>query len=184
MEKREKNETSLILPVTPEFVERRIYLIRGIKVMLDSDLAELYQVPTGSLNRAAQRNEARFPADFMFQLTKEETKSLICQFGISKSGRGGRRTLNYVFTELGVAMLSSVLKSERAVQMNIYIMRAFVKLRKILATNAEIAEKIKGLEKGHKKHGEHIIAISSTLKRLMDEGANQKDAIGFIDDNN
>ncbi|HEY4478487.1 MAG TPA: ORF6N domain-containing protein [Candidatus Paceibacterota bacterium] len=182
MEKENKSETSLILPITTEFVERRIYLIRGVKVLLDSDLAELYQVDTKRLNEQVKRNNDRFPVDFMFQLTKSETNNLKSQF--ATSSWGGKRKPPYAFTELGVAMLSSVLNSERAVQMNIYIMRAFVKLRKILIENAEIAKKIGELEKGQKKHTEHIIAISSTLKRLMDEGVNRKDAIGFIVDDN
>jgi hypothetical protein len=180
MQKDNNRETSLILPITPEFVDRRIYLIRGSKVILDSDLAELYQIPTKSLNLAVNRNMNRFPPDFMFQLTKIESESLRLQTETSKSKRGGRRYLPYAFTELGIAMLSSVLNSERAVQMNIYIMRAFVKLRQIVATNAEIAGKIKELEQGQKKNTEHIMIISSTLKRLMDEGSNQRDAIGFV----
>ena len=110
------------LPVPVELVERRIYLIRGQRVMRDSDLAELYQVPTKVLNQAVRRNYSRFPPDFMFHLTEEEGDSLRSQFVTSNTGRGGRRYLPYVFTELGVAMLSSVLNSERAVQMNIVIM--------------------------------------------------------------
>ncbi len=180
MKKKIKPETSLILPVTPEFIDRRIYVIREVKVLLDSDLAELYQTETRLLNRAVQRNLERFPKDFMFQLSKEESQSLISQIGISKKGKGGSRYLSYAFTELGVAMLSSVLNSDRAVQMNIYIMRAFVKLREIMASNAEIAEEIKELEKGHKENKEHIIAVASTLKRLMNEGAQQKNAIGYV----
>ena len=100
-------------------IERRIYLIRGQKVMIDSDLADLYRVETKLLNRAVQRNLGRFPEDFMFQLTADERESLRCQFGTSNNGRGGRRYLPYVFTEHGVVMLSSVLNSERAVQMNV-----------------------------------------------------------------
>ncbi|MEK7213516.1 MAG: ORF6N domain-containing protein [Patescibacteria group bacterium] len=182
MKKDNKFETSLILPITPEFVERRIYLIRGSKVMLDSDLAGLYQIETRLLIQAVKRNESRFPSDFLFKLNQNEAISLRSQIEISKKGRGGRRYTPYVFTELGVAMLSSVLNSERAVQMNIYIMRAFVKLRQILANNADIAQKIKELERGQKKHAEHILIISSTLKKLMDEGTNQKDVIGFVID--
>src|SRR5260370_28001097 len=119
------------LPIPTQLIERRIYLIRGQKVMLDSDLAELYQVLTKNLNLAVRRNQHRFPEDFMFQLTKEETESLRLQFATPNEGRGGRRYLPYAFTELGVAMLSSVLNSERAVQMNILIIRAFVKLREL-----------------------------------------------------
>ena len=117
-----------LVPV--EIIERNIYLIRGQKVMLDSDLAKLYGVETFNLNKAVKRNISRFPQDFMFQLTKEEADSLRFQIGLSKAeGRGGRRYLPYAFTEQGVAMLSSVLRSDRAVQVNIAIMRAFVKLR-------------------------------------------------------
>lgn len=181
MKKENKSETSLILPVTPEFVERRICVIRGQKIMLDKDLAELYQVLTKNLNKAVKRNKERFPADFMFQLTKEETRSLRFQIGTTKSeGRGGSRTLPYAFTELGVAMLSSVLNSDRAVQMNIYIMRAFVKLREIMARDVEVGDKIRELEKGHKENKEHIIAIASTLKRMM---SHKTPAIGFVVDN-
>lgn len=130
------------LPVPLEFVERRIYLIRGQKVMLDSDLAELYQVETRALIQAIKRNQDRFPDDFMFQLSKEEVASLRSQIVISNIGRGGRRYLPYAFTEHGVAMLSSVLNSKRAVQMNILIIRAFVKLRELLASHKDLADKI------------------------------------------
>jgi hypothetical protein len=119
-------------------IDRRIYIVRGKKVMLDSDLAELYQVTTGNLNVAVRRNIDRVPSDFMFQLTKHEHAALLLQFARAKTGRGGRQTPPYAFTELGVAMLSSVLNSDRAVQMNILIMRAFVRLREALATNAPV----------------------------------------------
>lgn len=163
---------SKILPVTPGLVEQKIHIIRGQKVMLDKDLAELYDSETRLLNRSVQRNIERFPTDFMFQLSKEENESLISQFGISNKRRGGRRKPTYVFTELGVAMLSSVLNSERAVQVNIYIMRAFVKLREIMSTNKEVAEKITKLEEGHKENREDIDLIAGTLKKLMDGGTN------------
>jgi len=128
------------LPVPLEVIERRIYVIRGQKVMLDNDLAELYQVPTFRLNEAVKRNLDRFSEDFMFQLTSGEAQSLTSQIAMSKpTGRGGRRTLPYAFTEHGVAMLSSVLNSQRAVQMNILIIRAFVKLRELLATHKALA---------------------------------------------
>ena len=123
-------------PISGGLIERRIHLVRGQKVMLDADLAELYQVPTSRLNEQVRRNLARFPEDLMFQLTQEETKSLMSQIAISKTGRGGRRKVALVFTEQVVAMLSSVLKSPRAVRVNIAIMRAFVRLREILATVA------------------------------------------------
>jgi len=171
-------ETSPNLPLTPEFIERRVYLIRGQKVMLDSDLAELYQVDTKNLNKAIKRNLERFPIDFMFQLSKKEIRNL--RFQIGTSSWGGRRYLPYVFTELGVAMLSSVLSGERAIQTNIFIMRAFVKIRELLSTNEEFARKIKELENGQDRHGKHLIAISSVLKRLVAEQSRPKDAIGFI----
>ena len=126
-----KKSSASGLPVPVQLIERRIYLIRGQKVMIDTDLAELYGVPTFRLNEAVKRNKKRFPEDFMFQLTKEEEESLTSQIAISKTGRGGRRTRPYAFTEQGVAMLSSVLKSERAIEVNIAIMRAFVKLRQV-----------------------------------------------------
>ena len=134
-----------LIPV--EIIEKKILLIRGEKVMLDADLAELYEVETFNLNKAVKRNIDRFPQDFMFQLTKEEADSLRFQIGMSKKeGRGGRRYLPYAFTEQGVAMLSSVLNSERAVKVNVEIMRAFVRLRQMLASNAELARKLDALE--------------------------------------
>jgi hypothetical protein len=116
-----------IVPI--ETIERRIFLIRRQKVMLDSDLAQLYQTPTFRLNEAVKRNRKRFPEDFMFQLSKEEAHALTSQYAMSKTHRGGRRTRPYAFTEHGVAMLSSILNSDRAVQMNILIIRAFIRLR-------------------------------------------------------
>jgi hypothetical protein len=129
-------------PVAVEVIQRRIYLVRGQKVMIDADLAQLYQVETKVLNRAVLRNVGRFPDDFMFRLTPEEAESLRCQIGASKVGRGGRRNLPFVFTEHGVVMLSSVLKSERSVQMNILVVRAFVKLREMLASHKDLAHKM------------------------------------------
>ena len=155
------------LPVPVEMIERRIYLIRGQKVMLDSDLAELYQVPTFRLNEAVKRNRARFPEDFMFQLTRQEAQSLTSQIAMSKTaGRGGRRTQPYAFTELGVAMLSSVLHSERAVQMNILIMRAFVRLRELLATHKDLAEKIKELQAGQKNQAVRLALLAQDVQTL------------------
>ena len=120
--------------IPQEAVEKKIFLIRGQKVMLDSDLAKLYEIETKQLTRQVRRNFKRFPADFMFQLTKDEY--LRCQIGTSK--RGGRRYLPYAFTEQGVAMLSSVINSERAIQVNIGIMRVFVNIRKIASSNKEV----------------------------------------------
>lgn len=129
-----------------ENIKEMIYVIRGHKVMLDSDLAKLYEVETGALNRQVKRNNSRFPEDFIFQLTSEEFESLRCQNGISKEGQGGRRYQPTVFTELGIAMLSSVLKSERAAQVNISIMRTFVKLRSYYALEQRVDKKFDKLE--------------------------------------
>lgn len=127
-------------------IENMIYIIRGHKVMLDSDLAKLYGVETGAINRQVRRNNNRFPDDFMFQLNEEELKNLRCQIGISSLGYGGRRYYPYVFTENGVAMLSSVLSSERAIEINIAIMRTFTKLRSFLAMENSNRERIEKLE--------------------------------------
>ena len=179
MVKEKISETSLIMPITPEFVERRIHITRGQKVMLDSDLAELYQVETRILIQAIKRNLQRFPNDFMFQLTRNEAPRLRSQFVISNDGRGGRRYAPYVFTELGVAMLSSVLNSEKAIQMNVYILRAFVKLRELLTTHKDLARKIEQLEKGQREQGKDITAISQAVSKLITEKMKIKDAIGF-----
>ena len=127
-------------------IKNLIYEIRGNKVMLDSDLADLYEVPTFRLNEAVKRKRARFPQNFMFQLTKEEYDFLRSQFAISKTGRGGRRTLPYVFTEQGVAMLSSVLNSEKAIQINIQIMNTFVQMRQWAMENKDLARRVAELE--------------------------------------
>src|SRR5262249_8137581 len=137
-------KSGLLVPL--ERVERKILLIRGEKVLLDADLAQLYGVSTKRLNEAVKRNRDRFPSDFMFQLTVEEAEALRSQFATSKS-RGGRRYLAHAFTEQGVAMLSSVLRSKRAVQVNIQIMRTFVRLREMLASNAALAKKLDELER-------------------------------------
>jgi phage regulator Rha-like protein len=167
MKKINTKETK-ILPVAPPLVEQKIHVIRGQKVMLDKDLAELYQILTRNLNKAVKRNIERFPEDFMFQLDVKEEGSLKFQIGTSKVGRGGRRKPTHAFTELGVAMLSSVLNSDRAVQVNIYIMRAFVKLREIMATNKEVSGKITKLEEGQKENREDIDMVTATLKLLME----------------
>ncbi len=166
-------------PVVPvEVIERRIYLIRGQKVMLDQDLAELYGVTTGNLNLAVRRNPLRFPEDFMFQLSAEERASLILQSARAK-GRGGRRTPPYVFTEQGVAMLSSVLKSQRAVLVNIVIMRAFVKLREMLATHRDILRKLDEMERKYQRHDTQITAIFDAIRRLIEPSGRPRRRIGF-----
>jgi len=167
-----------IVPV--ELIERRIYLIRGQKVMLDTHLAELYSVTTFNLNKAVKRNLDRFPADFMFQLSKDEAAALRFQIGMSKSaGRGGRRYLPYTFTEHGVAMLSSVLRSKRAVQINIAIVRAFVRLREILATHKELAAELAELKRTQQKQGTQIVAIFQILDKLLEPPPEPRRQIGF-----
>ena len=160
-----------IMKNNPEKIQNMIYEIRGHKVMLDSDLAQLYEVPTHQLNQAVKRNVKRFPADFMFQLTDDEWESLRSQFVISKTSRGGRRFAPYVFTEHGVSMLSTVLNSERAIEINIQIMRTFVQLRHYALakpdTNTQIAELRKLLmlyiEKNDKRVNEIIIALNNLI---------------------
>jgi len=164
--------------VSAEQIALRIRLFRGQKVLLDSDLARLYDVTTGNLNKAVNRNRERFPKDFVFQLTAEEAKNLIFQIGRSK-GRGGRRHLPYAFTEQGVAMLSSVLQSERAVKINIAIMRAFVKLREMLETNRELARKFSDLDQRVGKHDEEITAILEAIRQLIAPPKKARREIGF-----
>ncbi len=165
-----------LLPI--EVIERKILLIRGQKVMLDSDIAELYGVETFNLNKAVKRNIDRFPEDFMFQLTKEEADSLRFQIGMSKTkGRGGRRYLPYAFTEQGVAMLSSVLNSERAVQVNIAIMRVFVKLREMITSNKELAKRLNEIEK---TYDAQFRVVFDAIRQLMEPPApKKKGKIGF-----
>jgi len=160
-------------------VENFIFLIRGHKVMLDSDLAALYEVPTKYLNQQVRRNSKRFPEDFMFRLTTKEVEFLRLQFATSKIGSGGRRYLPYVFTEQGVAMLSSVLKSERAVKVNIQIMRTFVRLRRMMASNAELARKIDALEK---KYDGQFRVVFEAIRQLVNPPERQRRRIGFTAD--
>ena len=163
-----------------ESIVSKIVFIRDEKVMLDRDLADLYGVETGALNRAVKRNAERFPEDFMFQVTGEEAEVLRCQTGISKPGRGGRRYLPYAFTEQGVAMLSSVLNSKRAIDVNIAIMRAFVQLRKMIASHDKLARKLAELEQHLESHGEQIQAIFETIRQLMTPTETNKKKIGFM----
>lgn len=161
--------------IPSEIIEKKILLIRGEKVMLDADLAELYGVETKILVRAVKRNIDRFPADFMFQLDEDEFENLRFQFGTS-SRWGGRRYLPYVFTEQGVAMLSSVLNSDRAVKVNIEIMRAFVKLRQMLASNVELARKLADMEK---KYDSQFRIVFDAIRQLMTPPQKPKRMIGF-----
>jgi len=162
-----------LIPV--ERIEKLIYLIRDHRVMIDSDLAELYGVTTGTLNQALKRNIDRFPEDFAFQLS-EEFAALISQFVISKTGRGGRRKLPWVFTEQGVAMLSSVLRSKRAVQVNVQIMRAFVRMRQLLSSHKELMEKVQAMEK---KYDKQFKTVFQAIYQLMNEEEKPQRKIGF-----
>lgn len=154
--------TEQIIPV--ERIEKRIFLMRGQKVMLDSDLADLYGAATKILLQAVKRNIKRFPSDFMFQLNNQEVARLRSQFVTSKNGRGGRRYLSYVFTEYGVAMLSSVLNSDRAILVNIEIMRTFGRLRHILATHKDLARRLEELEQ---KYDSKFKAVFDAIRELM-----------------
>ena len=165
-----------IIPV--ERVAQSIRWIRDQKVLLDSDLAALYGVQTKNLNKAVKRNAERFPADFMFQLTPEELRSLRFQFGTSKA-RGGPRYCPYAFTEQGVSMLSSVLKSDRAIRVNVAIMRTFVRLRQTLESNRELAQKFSELERRVGKHDEEIAAILEAIRQLMALPKQPRREIGF-----
>lgn len=164
-----------LIPV--EIIERKIYLIRSQKVMLDSDLAKLYGVQIKRLNEQVRRNLKRFPADFMFQLTKEETNSLRSQAATLKNGRGEhRKYLPYAFTENGVAMLSSVLNSERAIEVNIQIMRTFIKLREMLLTHKDLQRKIEDLEK---KYDAQFKVVFDAIRQLVSPPEPKKKKIGF-----
>ena len=158
----------------PEVIERRIILLRGQRVILDSHIAELYGVETKDLKRAVRRNKERFPTDFMVQVTKEESEILRCQFGASSWG--GRRYLPYAFTEQGVAMLSSVLQSKRAIQVNIEIARTFVRLREILATHKDLAQKLEELEQ---KYDKQFRVVFEAIRQLMEPPEPTKRRIGF-----
>jgi hypothetical protein len=152
--------------VPEELIERRIYFIRHRKVMVDADLAGLYQVATKALNQAVRRNPERFPEDFMFQLTPDEAEALRSQFVTSKPGRGGRRYLPYVFTEHGVGMLSSVLNSPRAVQMNILIIRTFIRMREMLATHDDLAVRMNQIETTQWVHASVINTLAEEIEEM------------------
>ena len=169
------NEKTISIPI--ERIEQAIFLIRGQKVLLDADLAQLYGVETKILNKAVKRNLDRFPEDFMFQLTAEEAENLRFQIGTSKKQRGGRRYLPYAFTEQGVAMLSGVLNSPRAVKVNVEIMRAFVRLRQLMATHTDLARKLTALEQ---KYDKQFKVVFDAIRALMSPPAKPRKKIGFI----
>ena len=163
MAKKKKLAATELIP--QKSIESKIFLIRGKKAMLDRDLAQLYGVTTGNLNKAVSRNISRFPKDFMYSLTRKELRNLMFRFGISSWG--GTRKLPMAFTEHGILMLSSVLNSERAVQVNIAIMRVFVKLKEMLSTHKELMYKLAELERKIDKHAGEICAIFEAIRQLM-----------------
>jgi hypothetical protein len=179
----DKNE----MMIPEEVILSKIYLIRGVKVMLDRDLAILYEVETRVLNQTVKRNEKRFPKDFMFQMSKEEIDNWKSQIVISNSEKMGLRKPPLVFTEQGVAMLSSVLNSDRAIMVNIQIIRVFTKIRRLLETHSEILCKLEQIEKKEIEHDQQIILIFEYLRQLeqtkqqQDEQVNRK-KIGFRQD--
>ncbi|MDA1315192.1 MAG: ORF6N domain-containing protein [Acidobacteria bacterium] len=179
MTKKGSPNTAYIIPV--ERLVRQIYLMRGQKVMLDSDLAELYDVPTKVFNQAVKRNLDRFPEDFMFQLTKEELANWRSQIVTSNpAAKMGLRRRPYAFTEQGVAMLSSVLHSDRAVQMNILIIRTFVKLRELLATHKDLAARIEKIEAAQVRHASVIELLANEIDSMKDLPPEpEKERIGF-----
>ena len=162
-----------------EVIVNKIYFIRQHKVMLDRDLAALYGVTTGNFNKAVKRNFSRFPEDFMFQLTKEELKNWIFQFGTSNRERKGLRKLPLAFTEQGVAMLSSVLNSERAVQVNIQIIRVYTKMRQFLLTHKDILLKLEQVERKVDSHDEKIKLIFDSIKQLIQQRAKPRKQVGY-----
>ncbi|MGK6351600.1 ORF6N domain-containing protein [Parapedobacter sp. DT-150] len=174
-----QNETIKKTVIPDEIVISKIYLIRDQKVMLDSDLAELYGVKTFRLNEQVKRNINRFPEDFMFQLTEDEWESLTSQIAISKKGRGGRRTLPYVFTEHGVLMLSSVLNSEQAIQVNIQIMRIYTKIREMLLAHKDVFLRVEQVEKQMIKQDQKIEVLFGYLSKFIEHEDKPRKRIGY-----
>ena len=162
-------------------LEEKIYVIRGKRVMLDGDLASIYQVETKVLNQAVKRNLARFPADFVFQLSEKDLEPLRRQIGTSKPGRGGRRYLPFAFTEHGAVMLASVLNSPRAVEASIVVVRAFVKMRSLLALHKDLAKRIEQLSKVAVKHENDFDVVFQLLSEIMGDSKYLKRKIGFIE---
>ncbi|HEV2483467.1 MAG TPA: ORF6N domain-containing protein [Puia sp.] len=166
-----------VIAIPDEVIINKIYFIRGKKVMLDRDLAELYDVSTSQMNRAVKRNIKRFPDDFMFQLEDQEVKNLMCQNGISSWG--GTRKTPYAFTEQGVAMLSGILTSDIAIEVNIRIIRIFTKLREMLLTHADLLLKLEQLEKQVVQNSGDIQMIFAALKELLNPPAEPRPRVGF-----
>ena len=166
-------------PVLVRQVESRIAILRGQRVLLDSDLAELYEVSVKRLNEQVKRNRERFPRDFLFQLSPEEDKVLRSQSATSEGGPGGRRYLPYAFTEHGAIMAATVLNSQRAVEMSVFVVRAFVRLREMLASNQQIASKFAELEQRLEGHDEAIQELVLAIHQLMEPPEGSKRRIGF-----
>ena len=160
-------------------IESRITILRHQKVILDTALAELYGVPVKRLNQQVHRNRERFPSDFMFQITPREFADLRLQFATSKKKRGGRRSLPYAFNEHGAIMAATVLNSEQAVQMSVFVVRAFVRLRQMLAANIEFAARIEELEKHLETHDSTIQEIINVVRKLMNPRPGRRSKIGF-----
>jgi hypothetical protein len=177
--KREQRALVLRKKAAAVSIDLRILILRHQKVILDTALAELYNVPVKRLNEQAKRNRKRFPADFMFQLTARENKSLRSQFATSKIGRGGRRSLPYAFTEHGAIMAATVLNSEQAVEMSVFVVRAFVRLRELLAANRELADRLGELEEHVEMHDDRIREIFAVINKLMNRPTSRRSKIGF-----
>ena len=173
------SEKSIQSTISAEKIGRFIHLVRGQKVILANDLAALYGVLTWRLNEQVKRNRHRFPDDFVFQLTLEEDKALTSQFARSKTGRGGRRTLSFVFTEHGAIMAAMVLSSPRAVEMSVQVVRAFVQLREILASNTVLSRKLDELEQRLKGHDQAIYNLFETIRQLLAPPIPKRRRIGF-----
>ncbi len=174
------SENSSIPITASERIETTIIVLRGQRVMLDSDLARLYGVTTAALNQAVKRNKARFPGNFAFQLSRHEFADLTSQSVITKAGRGGRRRAPWAFTEHGVAMLSSVLRSTKAARVNVEIMRAFIRLRRLLATPGELVEQLAKLTETVQTHDERIKTIIQVLQQLIEKPPERpRGRIGF-----
>ena len=167
-------------PLAIEAIAGRIVLLRGQRVMLDADLAALYGIPTGRFNEAVRRNLARFPADFMFQLTNQELAALRSQIAISNAGRGGRRYVPYAFTEHGAIMAANVLASPRAIEMSVHVVRAFVRLREMIGTNKELARKLDELERKLTTHDQAIAGLIDAIRELMSPPEPKRRPIGFV----
>jgi aromatic ring-opening dioxygenase LigB subunit len=177
-----KPKNPAVLPVSIEHITDSILLVRGHKVLLDGDLAVIYGVSTGRLNEAIKRNINRFPQDFMFQLTSEEATGSRSQIAILKNGRGTNiKYLPYVFTEHGAIQAANVLRSEQAVEMGIHVVRAFVQLRNLLASNKELSQKLNELERKLRSHDQAIVGILKTIRQLMNPPSTPKRSIGFVD---